>query len=131
MLIDEKLFKLILSVVKIYLINMKKIFSIIIIGICVIVLCTLCTNFKNNTIPVEKIIYIPITDSTCVDSFVYYKEQLRRTKDSLVYVKDSLGEDLFVAKYKLSRIKYYTDIVDKKPSQLKYYKGWIKRALKE
>lgn len=110
---------------------MKKIFSIIIIGICVIVLCTVCTNFKNNTIPVEKIIYIPITDTTCVDSLIYYKEQLRRTKDSLVYVKDSLGEDLFIARYKLGRIKYYTDIVDKKPSQLKFYKGWINRVLND
>lgn len=110
---------------------MKKILSIIIVGICVIILCTVCTNFKNNTIPVEKIIYVPITDTTCVDSLIYYREQLRRTQDSLAYVKDSLGEDLFVARYKLGRIKYYTDIVDNKPSQIKFYKGWIKRALKE
>ena len=108
---------------------MKKIFSIIIIGICIIVLCTICINFKNNTIPVEKTIYVPITDTTCVDSLIYYREQLRRTKDTLAYIKDSLGEDLFVAKYKLERIRYYTQIVDNKPSQIKFYKGWIKRVL--
>lgn len=108
---------------------MKKIFSIIIIGICVIVLCTICINFKNNTISVEKTIYVPITDTTCVDSLIYYREQLRRTKDTLAYIKDSLGEDLFVAKYKLERIRYYTQIVDNKPSQIKFYKGWIKRVL--
>lgn len=109
---------------------MKKIFSIIIIGICVIVLCTVCTNFKNNTIPVEKIIYVPITDSTYVDSLIYYKEQLRRTKDSLAYVKDSLGEDLFIARYKLGRIKYYNDVAAK-GNNIKYLRGWINRVLND
>lgn len=108
---------------------MKKIFSII-IGICVIVLCTVCTNFKNNTIPVEKIIYVPIKDSTCIDSLIYYKEQLRRTKDSLVYIKDSLGEDLFIARYKLGRIKYYNDVAAK-GNNIKYLRGWINRVLND
>lgn len=85
---------------------------------------------NNNSTPVEKIVYVPVTDTTCVDSLIYYREQLRCTKDSLAYVKDSLGEDLFVARYKLGRIKYYTNIVDNKPSQIKFYKGWIKRVLK-
>lgn len=109
---------------------MKKILSIIIVGICVIILCTVCTNFKNDTIPVEKIIYVPITDTTCVDSLIYYREQLRRTQDSLAYVKDSLGEDLFVARYKLGRIKYYNDIAAKN-SNLKYLRGWINRVLND
>lgn len=129
-MIDEKLFKLILFVVKVYLINMKKILSIIIVGICVIILCTVCTNFKNNTIPVEKTIYVPVTDTTCIDSLIYYREQLKRTQDSLDYVKDSLGEDLFVAKYKLSRIKYYNDIAAK-GNNIKYLRGWINRVLNE
>lgn len=100
------------------------------IGICVIVLCTVCTNFKNNTIPVEKIIYVPITDTTYVDSLIYYKEQLRRTKDSLICVKDSLGEDLFIARYKLGRIKYYNDVAAK-GNNIKYLRGWINRVLND
>lgn len=109
---------------------MKKIFSIIIVGICVIIICTVCTNFKNNTIPVEKTIYIPIKDTTCVDSLIYYREQLRRIQDTLAYVKDSLGEDLFVARYKLGRIKYYNDVAAK-GNNIKYLRGWINRVLNE
>lgn len=108
---------------------MKKILSIIIVGICVIILCTVCTNFKNDTIPVEKIIYVPITDTTCVDSLIYYREQLRRTQDSLAYIKDSLGEDLFVARYKLGRIKYYNQVA--KGNNIKYLRGWINRVLND
>jgi hypothetical protein len=35
-----------------------------------------------------------------------------------------------VAKDKLERIKRYAKIVDKKPSQIKFLKGWILRAVK-
>ena len=81
--------------------------------------------------PIKEIVYVPVTDSTCVDSLVYYREMLRRTQDSLNAVKDTTAEDLFVARYKLGRIKYYTDIVDNKSSQMKFYKGWIKRVLRD
>ena len=98
---------------------------VIAIAIAALVSITSCS-----TTPVEKIIYVSVTDSTCVDSLIYYKEQLRRTKDSLSYTKDSLGEDLFVAKYKLGRIKYYNDIAAK-GNNIKYLRGWINRVLNE
>lgn len=100
--------------------------GIIVIAVGITIVVSAC-----GTPPVEKRIYVTVTDSTAIDSLIYYREQLKRTQDSLAYVKDSLGEDLFVARYKLGRIKYYTDIVDNNPSQIKFYKGWIKRALKE
>lgn len=103
--------------------------------IIILLMITLAITACNQT-PVEKeIIYVPvkdtISDEANIIKIINLERELQITKDSLNYLRDSLGEDLFVAKYKLSRIKYYTDIVDKKPSQLKYYKGWIKRALKE
>lgn len=76
--------------------------------------------------------YVPVHDTVDVEDterIIALQRQLDLTRDSLAYVKDSLGEDLFVAKYKLGRIKYYTNIVDNKPSQIKFYKGWIKRVL--
>lgn len=109
---------------------MKKLL-LLLIGIVVIAVGVTTVVTACGTPPVEKRIYITVTDSTAIDSLVYYREQLIRTQDSLAYVKDSLGEDLFVARYKLGRIKYYTNIVDNNPSQIKFYKGWIKRALKE
>lgn len=110
---------------------MKKIIGIVVIGICVIVICSICSYFKsNNIVPVEKVIYVTVTDTTCIDSLIYYREQLRRTQDSLSYAKDSLGEDLFVARYKLGRIKYYNDIAAK-GNNIRFLRGWINRVLNE
>lgn len=91
----------------------------------------------NSNSPVEEtpcveptIIHDTIVDSKCVeqlDSLTYVHEL---TKDSLKYMKDSLGEDLFVARYKLGRIKYYTDIAAK-GNNIKFYRGWILRTLND
>ena len=81
--------------------------------------------------PVEReIIYVPVKDNSNVIRIVNLERELQLTRDSLNSIRDSIGEDLFVARYKLSRIKYYTNLVDKKPSQMKFYKGWINRVLK-
>lgn len=37
---------------------------------------------------------------------------------------------LFIAEFKLAKIDRYCDIVDAKPTQIKYLKGWVRRALK-
>lgn len=44
-----------------------------------------------------------------------------RSKDSLT-IKD--------LNFKLNRVRFYVKLVDKKPSQQKYLKGWIKRVIK-
>jgi hypothetical protein len=49
--------------------------------------------------------------------------------DSLNHVIDSLRRKLFVSDYKIQRVKYYLGIAIKNPSQTKYLKGWIKRAI--
>lgn len=103
---------------------MKNIVKII-IGLIVIGAINACS-----TPPVEKIVYIPVTDTTCVDSLIYYRELLRRTQDSLEVVKDTTATDLFVAKYKLNRIKYYNDIAAK-GNNIKYLRGWINRVLND
>lgn len=79
--------------------------------------------------PIKEIVYVPIIDSTCVDSLVYYKEMLKQTQDSLNAVRDTTAEDLFIARYKLGRIKYYNDIA-KNGNNIKYLRGWINRVLK-
>lgn len=82
----------------------------------------------------NEVIYVPvkdtISDNSNVIRIVNLERELQLTRDSLNSVRDSIGEDLFVARYKLNRIKYYTNLVDKKPSQMKFYKGWINRVLK-
>lgn len=95
-----------------------------------------------NKQPIEKIVYIPIKDTVADkinnakivelnNKYSLLKDSFNNVRDSLNAIKGTLDEDLFVAKYKLGRIKYYTNIVDNKPTQIKFYKGWIKRVLKE
>ena len=79
--------------------------------------------------PIKEIVYVPVTDSICVDSLVYYKKILKQTQDSLNAVRDTTAEDLFIARYKLGRIKYYNDIA-KNGNNIKYLRGWINRVLK-
>lgn len=85
--------------------------------------------------PVEKeIIYVPvkdtISDETNIIKIINLERELQITKDSLNYLRDSLGEDLFVAKYKLGRIKYYNNIAAK-GNNIKYLRGWINRVLND
>ena len=106
----------------------------------VIVVLTVLAVTACNQSPVEKeFIYVhipvPVQDTIAekvniarIDSL---EHKIKLTRDTLNLVRDSLEEKLFVANYKLARIKRYTDIVDKNSSQLKFYKGWIKRALRE
>lgn len=95
---------------------MKKIF----------VLLFIIALYSCNNKPIKEIIYVPVTDSTNVDSLIYYREMYRRSNDSI----DSLKIDLFVAKYKLERIRYYNDIAAK-GNNIKYIRGWINRVLNE
>lgn len=37
---------------------------------------------------------------------------------------------LFIAEFKLAKISRYCDIIDAKPNQIKYLKGWCRRALR-
>lgn len=85
--------------------------------------------------PVEKeIIYVPvkdtISDEANIIKIINLERELQITKDSLNYLRDSLGEDLFVAKYKLGRIKYYNNIAAK-GNNIKYLRGWINRVLND
>lgn len=105
---------------------------IIVVGftlVNIIGLTSSCTSSSTGEQPYETIIYVPTNDSVSINKIVYLKEQLRRTQDSLNAFKNSMSSDEFIAKYKLERIRHYTNIVDKNPKQIKYYKGWIKRVL--
>lgn len=82
--------------------------------------------------PTKQIIYIPTPDTMSVKEIILLKEQLRRTQDSLNFLKTdtTMSAELFVAKYKLERIRYYNDIA-KKGNNIKYLRGWINRVLME
>lgn len=57
---------------------------------------------------------------------------LLRTQDSLNSYKadTTISAELFVAKYKLERIRYYNNIAAK-GNNIKYLRGWINRVLND
>lgn len=97
------------------------------IGVGFIQACT-----KNVVPPIKEIVYVPTPDTMSVQEIIVLKEQLRKTRDSLALLKSdtTMAAELFVAKYKLERIRYYNDIA-KKGNNLKFLRGWINRTLEE
>lgn len=102
----------------------------------VILLVLLCIpgmmqcHYESN--PAKQIIYVPTPDTMTIQEVVYLKEELRRCQDSLRIIRtdSTMSEELFVAKYKLERIRYYNDIAGK-GNNIKFLRGWINRVLNE
>lgn len=83
--------------------------------------------------PEPIIKYIPLRgSSTDSITIVNLTEQLRRTQDSLnAYKADTaISAELFVAKYKLERIRHYNEIAAK-GNNIKFLRGWLNRVLNE
>lgn len=83
------------------------------------------------TSPVKGTIYVKATDTVFVtdtERIMFLEHKCHLLQDSLNIVRDSLGKDLFIANYKLSRIKYYNNIAAK-GNNIKYLRGWINRVI--
>ena len=112
-----------------------KIFWYFIVG-CVIGLIVTaivkCDDSDKSLRPIKEVRYVPIPDSMTIQEVVYLKEELRRCQDSLRIIRtdSTISGELFVAKYKLERIRYYNDIAAK-GNNIKYLRGWINRVLNE
>lgn len=94
-----------------------------------------------NKQPIEKIVYVPIKDTVADkinnakivelnNKYSLLKDSFNNVRDSLNAIKGTLDEDLFVAKYKLGRIKYYNNVAAK-GNNIRYLRGWINRVLNE
>lgn len=101
------------------------------IGIAVLVTYTINSCNSNTTLPVERIVYVPVPDTTInINRIIKLEHELKLTKDSLHCLKDSLGEDLVVARIKLARIKEYNRIAAK-GNNIKFLRSWLNRVLEE
>lgn len=49
--------------------------------------------------------------------------------NALERANDSCKTKLFLSNYRVERVRYYLNIAIKNPSQDKFLKGWIKRAI--
>lgn len=93
----------------------------------------------SNPCPSDTVIVeVPVVDSTSLDSMVNLLAAQSRKYDSLVILYDSvivttdtLATRLLRAQLKLNNVKYYLNITLRNPSQDKFLKGWVRRALQE
>lgn len=113
---------------------MKETIGGFIIGIFIGAVAALTLSyFADDNTPAAEVHYIPLRgSSTDSITIVNLTEQLRRTQDSLnAYKADtSISAELFVAKYKLERIRHYNEIAAK-GNNIKYLRGWLNRVLNE
>ena len=86
------------------------------------------------SIPIEKIVYVPVKDTINeqenIAKIIRLEYELSLYKDSLNYIRDSLGQDLFIANYKLAKIKEYNRLAGN-GNNIKFLRGWINRTLNE
>jgi len=54
---------------------------------------------------------------------------LKNTTRKLIKTNDSLRSKLFLANYKVEKVKYYLAICTRNPSQKKFLFGWMRRAV--
>lgn len=88
----------------------------------------------NNQVPIEKIVYVPVKDTIGeqenIAKIIRLEYDIALYQDSLNYIRDSIGQDLFIANYKLAKIKEYNKLAAK-GNNIKYLRGWINRTLEE
>lgn len=106
--------------------------------IVIIIGLIICASINNNIVKQEKEdyakkyanVYIQQVDSIKFinDSILNINRSLLNINNSLLITKDSINEELFVAKYKLERIRYYNDIA-KNGNNIKFLRGWVYRVL--
>lgn len=105
-------------------------FGAIIIYIIIIITSTISCSVP----PVKEIVYVTVKDSIGeqenISKIIKLEHELKLTRDSLNMIRDSIGEDLIVAKIKLARIKEYNRIAGQ-GNNIKYLRGWINRVLNE
>lgn len=110
---------------------MKNILSGFAAGIFIGLISFVIIYASTNEVEAERV-YIPYggSDTACVSELAATKELLLRTQDSLNSYKadTTISGELFVAKYKLERIRYYNNIAAK-GNNIKYLRGWINRVL--
>lgn len=81
-------------------------------------------------------VVIPVSDSVAMippnncDSLVIALQEKTDLNDRLIKRIDSLNAALFKSQYKNERVRYYLAIANRKPSQVKFLRSWLTRAVK-
>lgn len=96
---------------------------------CIVLLMLLASCAKPTTqqpIVIHDTVYLPPTKVICDTAYIPVVEV------DTVFISnknDSLIRRLNTATYKLARVKYYLRICNRNPSQDKFLRGWLNRAV--
>lgn len=99
--------------------------------VIIIISLIICASINNNIVKQEKEDYAKTYANIYIqqiDSIKFINDSVLNIHNSLLITKDSINEELFVAKYKLERIRYYNDIA-KNGNNIKFLRGWVYRVL--
>lgn len=107
----------------------------ILIFIIVILISISCNKKQKDNINTDNIDTVYVDLGISRDFYIYTIDSLYSINDSLiqenkklVYINDSINEQLFVALYKLDRVEYYNKIAAN-GNNIKFLRGWINRVL--
>lgn len=104
--------------------------------LCMLVIVSIvaCSAKKHITTEIQVIrdtVYLPDTVYHFrYDSVLKYNSSLASDKEELLDSLNRLNEELFVANYKLERIKEYNKIAGN-GNNIKYLRGWINRVFND
>ena len=77
-------------------------------------------------VQVPEIVYV--TDSTKV---MELETRILMLEDSLQFYRDSVPYETYINARRIEKIKYYIRITENKPSNQKFFYGWIRRTMDE
>lgn len=80
---------------------------------------------------VEKIDTVKIQDDNFKKKFDSIQAIRKREIDSLKMLNNKLGKELLHNKLIIQNAKHYLNIANKNPSQQKFLRGWMNRALNQ
>lgn len=77
------------------------------------------------------ILYQQLIKFNDYDRQLSVRDSLKRSNDSLNVVNNKLGKELLHKKLIIENAKTYLNIVNKNPTQQKFLRGWMNRALNQ
>lgn len=94
-----------------------------------------CT-FKASHAPEKTLPVIPADvfyDTVIVTNTIFITDTvfIEKKYDSLQNLLFKKNDSLFIERYKIERVKYYTKIVQNNSSQIKFLVGWVLRAIRD
>jgi hypothetical protein len=79
-----------------------------------------------SAVQVPEIVYV--TDSTKI---MELEDKIIMLETSLQFYRDSVPYETYINARRIEKIKYYIRITENKPSNQKFFYGWIRRTMDE